>query len=238
MATCITLPGQAPTAGSWPEQPPDLSAGTSRTKKSNRRAKTTSLRLRFNKLKSSFDDWTFWVFADAAFALLSEKTKSSEGRFLLLVNERTLDFHVINWKAGVIAKVCNDVKTAETHAMMNAISEAVYVRDVLKQAIGTKVKIKVFTDSNSLRDSIHSTNLAQNKMVRLTIASIKQLLSEGDVNRILWVPTKFQLADILTKKGVCPDLLRSMFKAGKLNEFFNNTQYLQERDEDQNVHSA
>ena len=110
---------------------------------------------------------------------------------------------------------------------MNAISEAVYIRDILKQAIGEKVKIKVFTDSNSLRDSIHSTNLAQNKMVRLTIASIKQLLADDDVNSILWVPTKFQLADILTKKGVCPDLLKSMFRTGKLNEFFNNHLYLQ-----------
>ena len=64
-------------------------------------------------------------------------------------------------------------------------------------------------------------------------SNVYLLLSEGDVYEILWVPTKFQLADILTKKGVCPDLLRTMFKSGKLNEFFNNTQYLQEREGNQ-----
>ena len=184
-----------------------------------KRSRDFQLQLRYNRGRSNIKDWTMYVYADAAFALLDQKTKSSEGRFIFLVNEKTKDCHVLNWKAAVIHKVCSDVKTAETLAMQNAMSEAIYLRDILKQVIGFELRIKVFTDSKSLKETLQSTTLVENRTMRLSIASMKQWITEGTIHQVFWVPTKRQVADVLTKKGVCTDLVYDILHKGKLPDF-------------------
>ena len=57
------------------------------------------------------------------------------------------------------------------------------------------------TDSKSLWESLHNSRQCEEKMLRNTIAGIKELLELQMVDTVDWVPTDYQLADCLTKKG-------------------------------------
>ena len=57
------------------------------------------------------------------------------------------------------------------------------------------------TDSKSLWESLHNTRQCEEKLLRSTIAGIKELMMHGNVQSIEWVPTDQQLADCMTKTG-------------------------------------
>ena len=158
------------------------------------------------------------VFTDASHAKLESGVKSSEGRFVFLVNVLTRDVYIINWRAAMISQVCNSAKAAETHAVRNASDELVYYTELLKQVLGQKIPLYIFTDSKSLKDSIYSTTLIKEKSLRICIANIKQWVKQGLVKAIRWVDTKSQIADVLTKTNASSDLIRQIFADGKFRK--------------------
>ena len=108
-------------------------------------------------------DLQIWVFTDASHAKLESGVKSSEGRFVFLINETSRDAYIINWRAAMITQVCNSAKAAETHAVRNAGDELVYYSELFQQIFNIKPRIYIFTDSKSLKDSIYSTTLVKEK---------------------------------------------------------------------------
>ena len=58
-----------------------------------------------------------------------------------------------------------------------------------------------FVDSKSLWESLHSTRQFEEKLLRNSIAGMKELMQCGAVEKIQWVSTDKQLADCMTKKG-------------------------------------
>ena len=63
------------------------------------------------------------------------------------------------------------------------------------------------TDSKSLWDSIYNTKQCEERLLRNSIASIKQMIELEMVRSVKWVPTDKQLADCMTKKGKKADWL-------------------------------
>ena len=57
------------------------------------------------------------------------------------------------------------------------------------------------TDSKSLWESLYNSRQCEEKMLRNTIAGIKELFQLQMLDSVDWVPTEDQLADCLTKKG-------------------------------------
>ena len=56
-------------------------------------------------------------------------------------------------------------------------------------------------DNKSLWESLHSTKQCKKKLLRNSVAGIKELMQHGNVTDVKWVPTDKQLADCMTKKG-------------------------------------
>ena len=79
-----------------------------------------------------------------------------------------------------------------------------------------QIPVKAFKDSKSLWESIHNSRQCEEKLLRNTIAALKESLEKGFVESIEWVPTKSQLADCLTKKGVKADWLLKLGANNKL----------------------
>ena len=185
-------------------------------------AKEDSFHMRYpmSNGKTKWSDYAIWSFTDASHALLDNKEKSSEGRLLFLVNMKNFTSYPLAWKSGVIKTVCKDIKSAETRALVNGLDEAIYFRDIFDSAINHKFPILSFTDNKSLKDSLYSTNLITDKSLRLNIAYLKQRLENRDINKISWVSTDMQLADILTKSSVKFDILKSIFQKGKFSHSF------------------
>ena len=64
-----------------------------------------------------------------------------------------------------------------------------------------QIPVVAKTDSKSLWESVHNSRQCEEKMLRNTIAGIKELKELNMLTSLDWVSTKDQLADCLTKKG-------------------------------------
>ena len=70
-----------------------------------------------------------------------------------------------------------------------------------------QLPVTAYVDNKSLWESIHSTRQCEEKLLRNSVAGMKEQLQLGEVRNIEWVPTNEQLADCLTKKGKRANLL-------------------------------
>ena len=93
--------------------------------------------------------------------------------------------------------------------MENGLDEAVYYARMIKEIYDGKVNLKnpeqivveAVTDNKSLWESIHNTRQCDEKLLRNSIALIKEMMERSEVKQIDWVDTKGMLADSLTKMG-------------------------------------
>ena len=108
-----------------------------------------------------------------------------------------------------IPRVCRSVKSAETRALEDGLDDAVHtarlISETYKGAIDLKkpeqIPVIAKTDSKSLWESLYNSRQCEEKMLRNTIAGIKELFQLQMLDSVDWVPTEDQLADCLTKKG-------------------------------------
>ena len=84
-----------------------------------------------------------------------------------------------------------------------------------------QLPVVAFTDSKSLWESIHSTRQCEEKLLRNSIAGMKELIQHGQVSNICWVPTDKQIADFMTKKGKRGDILLELAGSNYLKTDIN-----------------
>ena len=66
-------------------------------------------------------------------------------------------------------------------------------------------------------DALYSTKSVDDKRLRIDISSIKEFISNKEVNSVKWCAGSLQLADCMTKKGVRVDNLMEILRRGRLN---------------------
>ena len=143
--------------------------------------------------------------------------------------KHTGSVNVVSWKTKKIARVCRSVRSAETRALEEGVDDAVNTARLLKEIyIGTidlktpqQLQVEALTDSKSLWESLHNTRQCEEKLLRNSIAGIKELMELKMVKDVHWVPTKEQLADCLTKQGKRADWLLKVASRNKL-VFYKN----------------
>jgi hypothetical protein len=173
-----------------------------------KKAKGRNQILRFTKL-GNFSDLVVKVYTDASYNNQDGKTRSTEGRVVLLENLKTGLANVVSWKVKKIPRVCRSVKSAETRALEDGLDDAIHtarlVYETYKGAINLKkpgqIPVIAKTDSKSLWESLHNSRQCEEKLLRNTIAGIKQLMDLNMLDSVDWVSTGDQLADCMTKKG-------------------------------------
>jgi hypothetical protein len=173
-----------------------------------KKAKAKKQVVRFTKL-GDIKDLEVKVYTDASYNNQDERTRSTEGRVILVENPKTGLTNVISWKVKKISRVCRSVKSAETRALEDGLDDAVHTARLLHETYEGKIDLKkpkqipvtAKTDSKSLWDSLHNSRQCEEKLLRNTIAGIKELLELRMVNSVDWVSTDYQLADCLTQKG-------------------------------------
>ena len=172
--------------------------------------KTRPYSIRYSKLQTK--DWKITVFADASLRGLPDKTSSAMGFVILLtdgfqpgLNNKA---NVLSWKACKTRRIVASTYDAETLALTTALEEAVFIRDQLSKLLNLKekeLKIEAFCDCNDTVEAVLANKPLPNKNSRLAaleIARIKEMRELGMLNAIYWIPTRFQLADLMTKRGV------------------------------------
>ena len=67
--------------------------------------------------------------------------------------------------------------------------------------IKQRIKIKIFTDSKTLLESIGSTHQIQEKILRQSIQDMKDVLEDGHVESLCWLDGEVDMvANVLTKE--------------------------------------
>ena len=96
-------------------------------------------------------------------------------------------------------------------ALVEGAGTAVYMAGIIKELIGNvNIKILCYTDNKSLVESLYSSKQVNDRRLRLDVSVIENMLARGEISRVIWVNSKDQLADCLTKRGVCTDKLKDI----------------------------
>ena len=160
--------------------------------------------LKFTKI-GNISELIVKVYADASYGNRDNGTRSTEGRVVLLQNTETEAVNISGWKTKKISRVCRSVKAAETRALENGIDDAVNIARVLKEIYTGKINLRnpeqipveAVTDSKLLWESIHNSRQCEEKMLRNSIANIKEMKTLGYIRRIFWFPKENKKADWL-----------------------------------------
>ena len=173
-----------------------------------KKAKKNRHILNFTRI-GNLNDMCVKVYTDASFKNQHDSIRSTEGKVILVENEKTGAVNVVSWKTKKIPRICRSAKAAETRALDDGVDDAINISRVIKEIYTGSINLKepnqipvyALIDSKSVWENLHSTKQCEEKLLRNTIASLKELIEVGYVNSINWVPTELQLADCLTKIG-------------------------------------
>ena len=75
-------------------------------------------------------------------------------------NKRTAS---VNWKSGVVNRVCMSPKALESRGVMLVVDDAKNVADQLKDLLNAEIKVKVFTDLGHLLETLGKTSQVAEK---------------------------------------------------------------------------
>ena len=165
--------------------------------------------LRFVRL-GDISELVVKLYTDASYNNQDGQVRSTEGRVVLIENPKEKLVSVASWKTRKIPRVCRSVKSAETRALEDGLDEAVHTARVISEIYSGIIDLKnpdqlpvlALTDSKSLWESLHNTKQCEEKLLRNTIAGIKELMNLKMVQSVEWVSTDNQLADCMTKTGI------------------------------------
>ena len=166
------------------------------------------------------------VYSDASHGNLPNGV-SSAGGFIIFLGDNEGNVCPLYWESKKIRRVVKSTLAAETLAAADAIDNAYYLAEILTEILfrNTKdISIRLMVDNKSLFDNVYSVKNVSEKRLRIDIAIIKELVSE-DRLVLEWVETKYQLADVLTKKGVNPVKLNNILQSRFLKYKFYLKEY-------------
>ncbi len=187
-------------------------------------AKNTAIRLKKGKvvIKISnlgcLEDCQVWVYTDAAFRNLNDKTDSCGGYIIFLVNIKNGNCAPIEWKSNKVKRKVHSTLAAETLVLYTGLDAAVAVKMMIKEITCNKndLIVKAITDNKSARDAVYSESEVTERCLRADVAMIKDMIEDGRVAEIKWVKGDDMLADIFTKNGVSKIPLLDVLESGKL----------------------
>ena len=163
------------------------------------------------------EQWSLVAHGDAGYKSLPDKLSSCGGYVILLHNEERDISCVISWSSKKLKRVVSSSTAAEALASNEALDELVYIKTVLCELLGDKMKnvpLHLTTDSKNLYNAVHSSTLVENARTRLDIAKVKDSLKDNELNSLILVKGKEMLADVLTKKGASALILMNVLRGG------------------------
>ena len=142
----------------------------------------------------------------------------------MLENTDSRKVNIFSWKTKKISRICRSVEGAETRAMENGLDESIYFARMFAEIYAGKVNlkkprqipVKAVTDNKGLWENLYNTRQCEEKLLRNSVALVKEMLEKSEVEIIDWVDTKNMLADTLTKKGRNAMWIKSVIERNEL----------------------
>lgn len=175
-----------------------------------RRCKQQDIHMLFPKL--DLNDLKVRCYGDASFGKL-EDGGSQGGVFIELVSKGQTA--PVSWFSKRIRRIVKSTLAAETLAIAEAVGAAQLISALTSEILydgSKKVPIEAITDNYSLYEAAHSTKSISDKQLRIDLGIIRESIITEEV-KLNWVPSSYQLSDVLTKDGVDPSGLLSHISA-------------------------
>ena len=182
-----------------------------------KKVKCESTQMKFPNL-GPVTEWTLQAYGDGAHKSLPDKVSSCGGQVIVIANKKENLKCVVSWRSRKLRRVVTSSTAAEALAVNDALDEAVYVKEVLKELIGetaVQIPIEVFTDSRNLYRSVMSTSLVDNPRLRSDVAKLKESMKIGEMSKLWKIDGSDMIADCLTKKGACSKKLMNILHTCK-----------------------
>ena len=127
----------------------------------------------------------------------------------------------LSWIPNKVRRKVSSTLSAETLALNDALDDAVYLKHLISEIYHdnvreSKIPIIAYIDNKSLDESLRSTKQVQEKHSRIDIAEVQCMLESKEINEINWIPSKENLADGLTKRGIDTSVFLQCISTGKL----------------------
>ena len=105
--------------------------------------------------------------------------------------------------------------------MNDALDDAVYLKHIISEIYHdnvreSRISILAYIDNKSFDESLRSTMQVQEKRLRIDTVEVQRMLESKEINEINWIPSKENLADGLTKRGIDTSVLLQCISTGKL----------------------
>lgn len=173
-------------------------------------------KIHFQPLNLRQDHLRLTFFSDASLGNLPNNG-SSRGYVILIGNQHGI-VNLLNWSSNKVKRVTHSAFAAETLACTDAVSDAIYCRQLISEILYQDPRSKVieitgFVDNMQLYEQISSTKQSSDKKIRLDIAEIQEAVQK-EINNIHWIPTDAMLADCLTKRGADSTKLARVIEEG------------------------
>ena len=180
--------------------------------------KETKAELLFPNLGSN-EDWMILCFTDAAFGNLNDGVSSTGAHVIFLVNRKSGRCATLDWQANKIRRVVRSTLAAETLSLCDGLENCLHIRDILRELTDKSVSLPVYAivDNLSITEAVMTTTSVADKRLRREVGLVRELLKAKEVEKILWVPGKSQLADVMTKLGVDASNLLHVLRTGQLD---------------------
>ena len=165
----------------------------------------------------SVSDWEIHGYGDVGLQTMPDGISSCGGQVVILQNKISNKACVISWRSRKLRRVVNSTLAGEALATTDLIGEIQYVKAVLADILGDSVHnipVIIYTDSKNLFKAATSTALVDDRRLRTELAMIKEALSRGEIQPIIWIPGTKMLANCLTKRGASSEALLKVLRTG------------------------
>ena len=163
---------------------------------------------------TSLSSLSLVVFSDAAYANLPRGY--SQGGYIVFITDGE-NSCPLTWSSIKLKRVVRSTLAAELLAFLEGYEAAFYIRSIMLPIISSTMNIIAVTDCKSLFDAAQTSNTIDDKMLRVEIGCIRELVDNNEVS-LVWADSKSQLADKLTKTGVSPFPLLKALAEGILTQ--------------------
>ena len=152
------------------------------------------------------------VYCDASYGNLRDGGSQGGSIVFLYDGEKAVP---ISWCSHRLKRVARSTLCAETLAAVEALDGAYLLSAIGTEILGRDLDINLYTDNKSLFDAINTTNVMLDKRMRVDIASLREMSENNEVS-FFWIESKYQLADVFTKKGASKKKLIDVLQSSKL----------------------
>ena len=185
-----------------------------RALKAIRKLKGRNVKIFFPDIGALDNELELIIFSDAAFHNLNDGIASTMA--YIVFGKKGDKCCPIFWKTNKVQRVVLSSLGAETLALAKAINDTVYFRNFIQETLGIKPKITAFVDNKGLAECVYSSNTIDDKRCLLDLAAIREDLSKGVVENILWIAGADMLVDCMTKVRPSPNALLNVLSEGRI----------------------